>query len=182
MSAPEGRRLVAFYEGSAPDDRGRFLDEVIQFDDEQLEEVHDFVQWLFPLTERSGANPSAPRLDDAAILAFRTRPELRSALRRSLDRMLAFYGFAWSGERIVKSPVFPDCSLNWLHPGNHNHLRLTRMLQSLRILGEARAARALFDALSEVYDEELATASNRITARTFHFWSKAIESALGEPA
>jgi hypothetical protein len=175
-SSSEGQRILAFYEGSAPDDHGRFRGEILQFDDDQLESVHDFIQWLFPLPEQSGANPSAPRLDDAAINGFHTRPELRAALRRSLDHMLAFYGFEWNGERIVKSASFPQRSTNWLHAGNHNHLRLSRILRSLYLLGEARAAQALFDALSEIYAEGQRTGCNRISDRTFRFWKNAVES------
>lgn len=171
----DGRRIIAFYEGSAPDERGRSLDAILDFSDERLEDVHDFIQWVFPLPERSGANPLAPRLDDAAIMAFRTRPELRSALRRSLDRMLAFYGFTWCDEHIVKSPSFPKSSTNWLQAGNHNHLRLTRMLRSLNLLGEREVALALFDALSGVYYEERRTRRNRISDRTFQYWMNALE-------
>jgi len=141
-----GLRIVAFYEGNGPDDRGRSLDEILQFDDDALERVHDFIQWLFPMRERSGANPTAPRLDPAAIEAFRTRPQLHSALLRSLDRMLSFYGLAWAGDAIVRGSTFVKRSM-WLTPGNHNHLRLTRILISLRVLGEEEAAQALFRCL-----------------------------------
>lgn len=169
----EGRRIVAFYEDVAPDDRGRLREEILQFDDERLEDVHDFIQWLFPLREPSGANPSAPTLDDFAIETFRMRPELRSALRRSLDRMLAFYGFEWSGDRLVRSSTFPGRS-GWLSLGNHNHLRLTRILRSLSALGEVQAAQALFSTLSDIYDEERRTGHNRISDRTFRFWSESV--------
>jgi hypothetical protein len=167
-------RIVAFYEGSAPDDRGRFLPDVLRFDDNDLERVHDFIQWLFPLPERSGANPSAPILDDAAIDAFHRRPELRAALRRSFDRMLAFYGFAWSGDRIVPSQNFSARS-GWLTPSNHNHLRLTRILRSLTILGERGTARALFDALAKIYNEERRTRRNRISEASYRFWTEAVQ-------
>ena len=169
----DGRRIVAFYEGSAPDERGRSHDDVLKFDDERLEYVHDFIQWLFPLPERSGAQPSAPVLDDAAIEAFRRRPELRRVLRRSLDRMLSFYGFDWAGDRIVRSASFPLRSSNWLHEGNHNHLRLTRMLRSLNLLGQREAALALFAALSEIYAEERRIGAKRISERSFGFWKRA---------
>jgi opioid growth factor receptor-like protein len=175
LGSTEGERIVAFYEGSAPDDRGRFLDDVLQFDDAQLETVHDFIQWLFPLPERSGANPSAPILDAAAIGQFHRRPELRAALRRSLGRMLEFYGFECIGAAIAKSASFPGTS-GWLHPANHNHLRLTRILRSLRVLGETQAARALFEALSVIYDEERGSGRNSISQRSFQFWTKAVEA------
>ena len=48
--------LVAFYRDGARDDEGRTLAEILAWDDDRLEEIHDFIQWLFPLPERSGAN------------------------------------------------------------------------------------------------------------------------------
>jgi hypothetical protein len=171
----EGQRIVAFYEGTATDDRGRSLDDILSFDDARLEAVHDFIQWLFPLPERSGANPPAPTLDQAAIDAFAGRSKLRAALRRSLDRMLAFYGFACSGDRIVKSKTFAVQSTNWLHAGNHNHLRLTRIVRSLTVLGEARLARSFLEVLSDIYENERRSGGDRISQRSFQFWCSAVE-------
>jgi hypothetical protein len=159
--------LVAFYQGDC-DDRGRSLDDVLRFDDAALERVHDFVQWLFPLRERSGANPDAPTLDDAAVESFRTGPELQEALRRSLDRMLTFYGLQRSGDAIVPAPGF-SARRQWLTPGNHNHLRLTRMLISLRTLGLETEARALYRCLCDI-----AARCGGITAATRRYWDEAM--------
>jgi hypothetical protein len=171
----DGVRIVRFYEGNGTDDRGRSLADIVAFDDGELERIHDFIQWLFPLRERSSANPDAPRLDEATIEAFRARPELRAALRRSFDRMLAFYGFRRAGERVAIADSFAERS-GWLTPGNHNHLRLTRMLKSLRLLGDEPAALALFHALADIEAEERRSGSGRISARTYRFWREAIES------
>ncbi len=168
----EGLRIVAFYENSAPDDRGRFLDEILYFDDDALEYLHDYIQWLFPMRERSGANPTAPRLDNDAIEEFHTRSDLQIALRRSFDRMLAFYGLKWDAERIVRSNFF-DNRNQWLTPGNHNHLRLTRILTAMRLLGDAPAASALFRSLEELEAEERKNGTNRISDRSFRFWADA---------
>ena len=157
MGQSEGGRLVAFYEGSGRDDRGRSLDDVLHFDDAALEETHDFIQWLFPLRDRSGANPAAPRLDDAAVAAFHARRELRQNVRRSYDRMLAFY----------------KGGLSWLTPGNHNHLRLTRMMISLRTLGLEREARALHE-----YVGALAASHGGVTSATLRYWDDAISRPL----
>ena len=45
---------------------------------EGLERTHDYIQWLFPLPERSSANPDAPRLssadiDDRVLLELQSR-------------------------------------------------------------------------------------------------------------
>jgi hypothetical protein len=170
----EARRILAFYEGSAPDDRGRMLGEVLAFDDAALESTHDFIQWLFPLRDRSRANPDAPVLDGKAIEVFRKRSELRSTLRRSLDRMLSFYGLRRDGERIVRSASFEKRS-HWLTPGNHNHLRLTRMLLSLRTLGLESDARALLDCLLHIAEDDRRNGQRRISDRTLNFWRSALD-------
>ncbi len=86
------RAIIDFHSGSATDDRGRYLREIQHWPDERLEFVHDFIQWMFPLIEPSGVNPSAPVLDRPTILTFRSRPELMRNLRASFLRMLRFYG------------------------------------------------------------------------------------------
>ena len=166
-------KILHFY-GGGQDDGGRTLDEILGWPDAELEAVHDFIQWLFPLPERSGANPSAPVLDGTTIDAFRGSTDLQQRLRRSFLRMLRFYGFEYQ-EGIVQQAVnFSARSVNWLGPGNHNHLRLTRMLRSLRLLGLASESAALYQVLSKIYRSH----SDRITQRTYQFWTNA--AALNE--
>src|SRR5687767_8065769 len=93
--------LVRFYHGDALDVRGRTLDDILAWDDEQLEAVHDYIQWLFPLDEPSRVNRDAPLLTAADRVAFR-QPTVAGNLRRALDRMLAFYGLA--RDRSTASP------------------------------------------------------------------------------
>ena len=142
--------LQRFHLGTHPDDRGRFVGDVLGQDDAWLEHTHDFIQWLFPLAERSGASPAAPTLDAATIEAFGKDPALRRSLRASLDRMLAFYGLAWQSDRIVKAANWQARKHDWFTRDTHNNLRITRILKSLAMLGlrdEAQALRAALDAL-----------------------------------
>jgi Opioid growth factor receptor (OGFr) conserved region len=133
--------------------------------------VHDFIQWLFPLPERSGANPAAPVLDEDAIQAFRNSAEMQERLRRAFLRMLRFYALIWSDGRVARAANFDDRAGNWLWPGNHNHLRLTRMLRSMKLLGLEAESTALFDALEEIN----VSFPGRITPRTIAFWHNAVK-------
>jgi hypothetical protein len=167
--------LVAFYRDGAPDDENRTLAQILGWDDRRLEAIHDYIQWLFPLTERSGANPSAPTLDDATIQAFRSTPVMRDRLRQAFLRMLRFYGFAWADgvtPNISRAANFGIRSHEWLSPMNHNHLRLTRILRSLRLLGLEEEAAALFRELDAIRQEY----PGRITPRTFDYWKDATSS------
>jgi hypothetical protein len=165
-------RILAFYAGTAPDDRGRSLADVQSMTDEELERVHDYIQWLFPLRERSGANPWAPVLDEPTIAAFLERPELRDRLRQSFTRMLAFYGLSMTERGVQRNETFDARSKVWLSPGNHNHLRLTRMIRSLRTLGLEPEAQALFSCLQSIYEKN----ASRVTPTTFRFWKEAASS------
>src|SRR5207249_4524440 len=124
--------IILFYRGSGGDHRGRRLDDILAWEDEMLEAVHDFIQWLFPLDEPSGANASAPVLTPDDIETFRREPALRDRLRDSLKRMLAFYGFALHEDgsiEITRDRDFDRQSAGWLTPYNHNFLRLTRIMK-----------------------------------------------------
>lgn len=164
--------LIAFYRDGARDDRGRTLAEIVKWDDEQLEAVHDFIQWLFPLPERSGANPGAPVLDRETTEAFDATPAMQNRLRQAFERMLRFYGLRWNGTSVDRAENFRERAQNWLWPGNHNHLRLTRILRSTLLLGLEAEAKALFDALDAIYREF----PDRISSRTHAFWSDASQN------
>ena len=131
--------LIAFYEGTAPDNRDRWLSEIQAWDFGQLEAVHDYIQWLFPLRKRSPVNPEAPVIERDVSDAFRSRTELQAALIRSLKTMLRFYGFELDGTDeqpiVIRSDQFAVRAANWMTPSNHNHLRITRILGCLRALG-----------------------------------------------
>ena len=75
------KSIIDFYAGAGPDHQGRYLTEILKWSDDQLESVHDYIQWLFPLPERSGFNMNAPVLDERTIQEFRVRPDLQRNLR-----------------------------------------------------------------------------------------------------
>ena len=52
--------LVKFYRGEGRDSEGRLLSEIWAWGNQELEDVHDFIQWLFPLPEPSRFNADAP--------------------------------------------------------------------------------------------------------------------------
>ncbi|MBV8638887.1 MAG: hypothetical protein JO322_12460 [Candidatus Eremiobacteraeota bacterium] len=164
--------LVQFYKGNATDNRGRYLDEILAWDDDELEYTHDYIQWLFPITT-VGVNPDAPPANAATIEAFCNDPLLRAALLRSLDRMLAFYGLQRTGDEIAPRADF-ESHRQWLTAGNHNHLRLTRIMKSLRLFGLDADARELHASLIRIAETEQLAGRRSISADTIRFWNDAV--------
>lgn len=170
-------RIVSFYAGGK-DQKGRTLDEILAWSDSALELTHDYIQWLFPTAAPSAVNPSAPLVRPSTSAAFAQRPELRERLRQALDRMLTFYGLQRSTAADGAVTIAPDQQRfrlradEWLHAGSHNHLRLTRIMQSLASLGLPDDARALQRCLLEdIYD---GPGSLRVSRETYEFWVAAV--------
>jgi hypothetical protein len=159
--------IVSFYSGGL-DPSGRTLAGILAWDDQRLEAVHDYIQWLFPTRQPSAVNPFAPLVTDATVAAFDGDPALRGGLRQAFERMLVFYGLTRSADGVAIDPSrFPARSRVWLNPGNHNHLRLTRIMDSLATLGLREDAAALQRCL---LDDIAATHAAMVTPRTVGFW------------
>lgn len=143
--------LVAFLAGNGVDAAGRSFHDIVAFDDAALERRHDFIQWLFPLDEPSRAVTGSPVLDRDAICILRDSAVARERLRQAAARMLQFYR---------GTPA-------WRKTFDHNHLRITRIIQSLRLLCGDRDADAF-------RDEILALAGDApIDAQARAFWDRA---------
>jgi len=169
-------RIIGFYSGEELDHRGRYLHEIQEWPDDQLEAVHDFIQWLFPLPEPSGFNAAAPILNRESMQEFRNRPELQQNLRVSFLRMMKFYGLEvdFAGEiKVTRSRHFAAKATVWLSPGNHNHLRITRILRCLSLLGLEAEARAFFECLSEIYENERSQPRPARSDETMPYWREA---------
>src|SRR5262249_18595638 len=167
-------RIVDFYRGQETDSEGRSLKEIWTWSDDDLEEVHDFIQWLFPLPEPSQFNPDAPLLSQQDIAAFKSDPVLQNNLNKSFARILGFLGLRLDNDgKVVESNTFfsariPDV---WAML-NHNWLRITRILRSLTLLGMEAQAQALYERLSVYYKSRRFP----IPLDTFRYWTDGVNS------
>jgi hypothetical protein len=162
--------LVKFYRGEAPDDLGRKLRGIWGWDDDALEHCHNYVQILFPLGEPSQFNPNAPLLDDETAQRFRSDDVIRANLVKSFGVMLRFYGFRMDDKNgeVVEAENFAARASEWLHPGDHNHLRITRILKCLTLCGLRRQAEAFLRRLEAVADPSC------VTPTSLRFWRDAV--------
>lgn len=143
--------LLTFLVADGCDAAGRRFDDVLAFGDAELEAHHDFIQWLFPLDEPSRAVPNSPTLTRETIAALRASPVAQDRVAQAADRMLRFY-------RDTKA---------WRRPFDHNHLRITRIIKSLRLLAGDAAADGFRQSVSDLARDTPIDASARA------FWARA---------
>ncbi|MDP3405285.1 MAG: opioid growth factor receptor-related protein [Brevundimonas sp.] len=145
--------IVDFLTGAGTDSAGRDIFQVLAMKDDALEETQDYIQWLFPLRERSGAPSGSPTLTDEDVTLIQRSSLAASALAAGSDRMAIFY--------------FRNG--HWLTTSDHNHLRITRIIKSLRLLrGDASA-----DAFRNLILARVADAGGPVGAPSLGFWDRA---------
>ena len=164
--------LVDFYRGVATDSEGRLLSEILAWDDRTLENVHDFIQWVFPLPEPSRFNRAAPLLTADDIAAFKTDAVLQANVKKAFERILKFLGLAETTDgAIVEGNAFASRAGEiWSEP-NHNWLRITRILRSLTLLGFRDQAKELHIWIAEQHRRRRFP----FTSETFRYWSSTVK-------
>jgi hypothetical protein len=174
--------VVRFYDPRVPgrDNNGRTLQKILGYNDVQLEYDHTYIQTLFPLPEASRFNYAAPIVDRATFDTFRARAELRGRLKLSFERLLRFYGLqlleVGNGEvKVTPADNWTMASRRWVVRVNHNHMRITRIIRSLRVLGLEKEAKSFWAMLQDV--NNLAE-RDRIGESSLMFWRRAAERPL----
>ena len=145
--------IVGFIEGKTPDHRGRILAIVLQQTDHQAETTHDYIQWLFPLDEPSRSVMSAPVINELDIEDIRHSELAQQNLVKSAGWFLGFL----------------ERNDHWITRYDHNHLRITRAIKSLRLLTSDQAA-------DEFRDKVIALAGNNLNLvdqKARDFWASA---------
>ncbi|HSZ56035.1 MAG TPA: opioid growth factor receptor-related protein [Tepidisphaeraceae bacterium] len=147
-------QLLDFYRLQARDSEGRTLEQIWAWSEDELEHCHDFIQWMFPLDEPSAFNSDAPLVTEEEQAAFRSEPQLQAAMRRSFSAFLEFLGLTVSPDgQVVRGENFDRRLSLWKYP-NHNWLRITRVLKSLRVLGFEKEAGALWHCLKDLHEKD----------------------------
>lgn len=166
--------LISFYRGTEANNNGVTLNQILGWDDAQLESVHNYIQWLFPLDSATPHNPTAPILDSSTIHIFRGDPALKGQLLRCFRRMLAFYGLQMNEATkvISRAPAFNARAAIWLmNPaGHHNFLRITRIIRSMSCLGLADYSVSFLTIMRDIARRE---GNGIISPATLTFWENA---------
>ena len=142
--------IVGFLEGKTPDHRGRILAVVLQQTDHQAETTHDYIQCLFPLDEPSRSVMGTPVLNELDIEDIRHSELAQQNLVKSA---IWFLGFLERND-------------HWITKYDHNHLRITRVIKSLRLLASDEVADEFRDKMLRLAGDKL----NLIDQKAQGFW------------
>lgn len=167
-------KIVDFYLGNFKHPgSGLTIEQMWRWDDNHLAGIHGYITWWFPTRKSATAIDWEP-INDEEILEFKRNPELRKRVLISFYRMLRFYGLELDKSvkppSLKRSPNYEERKRCWVTEKNHNFKRISRILQSLVLLGFRDAAEIFLKALLDVFYENRQV----IGSTTYDFWTLSV--------
>jgi len=141
-----------FLTNAEPDFKNRFLNDIWNFSDEDIEHTHDFIQLLFPLNEKSESVFHGYYLNtESSIINVKSNDLAKSNIVKSSKWFLSFL----------------ERNSHWRRRHDHNYLRITRIIKSLRLLVSDDEADTFYQLILNILTEEDRL---KINSETLEFW------------
>ena len=110
--------ILNFLEGSEPNINKLYIQDIWDLSDEEIENTHDFIQWLFPTDTPSRYNLAAPVLNEQDIINVKKSQKAQTNLKFSANWFLNFL----------------DRYSYWIDRQDRNQLRIKRIKKCLGLL------------------------------------------------
>ncbi len=132
---------------------GRNLQDIWDFSDEEIEKNHDFIQLVFPTNKPSMAVSHGLYLDSETLIErIKNNPEAQKNIVKSANWFLSFL----------------ERNTYWNQKYDHNQLRITRVIESLRLLVSNEEADKFYRSVLKLVEDD-----NKINLNTLVFWKNA---------
>ena len=123
------------------------------FSDSEIERVHDFIQVVFPLNKSSQAVFHGYYLDNQDLISqIKSNKEVTTNILKSSSWFFAFL----------------ERNMYWNTKLDHNQLRITRVIECLRLLVSDEEADNFYNNVLELIKD-----NNQVNKRTLDFWKNA---------
>ena len=135
------------------DFKERTLQDIWSYSDTEIERRHDFIQVIFPLNKPSQAVSHGYYLDTQDLVnQIKTNKEAVTNISRSSQWFFSFL----------------ERNMYWNTRHDHNQLRITRVIECLRLLVSDEEADNFYNNVLELIED-----NNQVNTRTLNFWSNA---------
>tara|TARA_B100001758_G_C18297860_1_gene550683 strand:- start:642 stop:1088 length:447 start_codon:yes stop_codon:yes gene_type:complete len=146
--------FLNFLSKEGNDFKGRTLESIWSFSDEDIERTHDFIQILFPLNKQSESAFHGYYLDSEDLIEqIRSNSIARENILKSSNWYLSF---------LTRNVWL------WNRNYDHNQLRITRVIECLRLLISEDEADKFYDDVLKIIKD-----NNKVNQTSLNFWKNA---------
>lgn len=142
-----------FLANKVKDGHGRYISEIHCFNYREIEHTCDFLQWVFPTHVASPIEPRAWVLTAEDIYRIRRWPDAIGNHIIAVQRMKRFF----------------ENTSEWLTVGDHNHKRITRIIDNISLVSCMRDARIFWERIAHMNVD----AGGPVNPTTLAFWRHA---------
>ena len=143
-----------FLKNEEADFKGRYLKDIWKYNHEEIEKYHDFIQLIFPTNKQSMSAFHQYYLKDIKeIEDIKKDKEIRENILYSTNLFLTFL----------------ENNNHWKSGYNHNQLRITRIIECLRLLVSDEDAHHFYTKVISLIDDR-----NKINKMTYKYWKDAL--------
>ena len=143
-----------FLSNGGPDFKGRTLESIWSFTDQQIESTHDFIQIIFPLNKASESVFHGYYLNSEDLVEqIRNSPIAKENILQSSKWYLSF----------LKRNIWL-----WNRNYDHNQKRITRVIECLRLLLSQDEADKFYDDVLTIIKD-----NNKVNQTSLNFWKNA---------
>lgn len=162
QTSPSPMDFASFLANEGTDYQGRTLQQIWAYDHQKMESCHDYIQVVFPTDEPSQFNSGPGYLDSPELIAsVRANPAVKNNMILSANWFLDFL----------------EDTHHWHSAFDHNQLRITRIIKSLRLLVSDEIAHDFRDIVHEMLPH-----NHRVNQRTLQFWIDACPDLTPKPS
>lgn len=155
----DAQRIYNFFAGTGTDHAGRTIEDYLEMSNETLELLHDYIQWAFPTRQPSQCQAAnAPLLSDEAV----------ELVKGDLMAMGNYYAM------FAKMMSFYIDSKQWLTEFDHNHLRITRIIESSAEMFDVDTAEYFLKVVLRLNME----AGAPVNSKSIDFWLRTLDAAM----
>jgi hypothetical protein len=134
------------------DFKGRMIQDIWNYSDEEIEGTHDFIQILFPLNKKSQSVFHGYYLNtDDLVNELKENSQIKENIFKSSTWFLSFL----------------KRNSHWKSRYDHNQLRITRIIECLRLLFGDDEADNFYKSVLELCSDV------KLSKTTLDFWGKA---------
>jgi len=146
-----------FLKNEEADFKKRYLKDIWKYSHEEIEKYHDFIQLIFPTNKQSMSVFHKYYLNDVKqIEQIKNDKDIRENILYSTNWFINFL----------------ENKNHWKSGYNHNQLRITRIIECLRLLVSDEEAHAFYTKIASLIDDR-----NKINKMTYKYWEDALRTS-----